>query len=104
MPRRSVGKFPTLRGLLTVRGLAWRRPVPSFGTMDETPEEWEAEEVGLLEHGFDCPYCGESITMLVDPSEGDQQYIEDCEVCCNPIGVRLRVSGGLLESFDAAPG
>lgn len=40
---------------------------------------------------IDCPYCGESIEMALDPSAGDQDYIEDCQVCCRPIQVRLRV-------------
>lgn len=36
-----------------------------------------------------CPYCGESITLLLDPSAGEQTYIEDCSVCCQPIRVAL---------------
>lgn len=37
-----------------------------------------------------CPYCGEPITLVVDEGGGDHQsYIEDCEVCCRPIQVRL---------------
>jgi len=32
-----------------------------------------------------CPYCGERIDVAVDASAGDQQYIEDCQVCCRPI-------------------
>jgi hypothetical protein len=32
-----------------------------------------------------CPYCGETITVLVDDSAGEQRYIEDCQVCCRPI-------------------
>lgn len=38
-----------------------------------------------------CPYCGETITLAVDDSAGDQQYIEDCHVCCKPIEVRVSV-------------
>src|SRR3546814_15465257 len=34
-----------------------------------------------------CPYCGEPIELFVDGSAGDQQYIEDCQVCCRPIVV-----------------
>lgn len=34
-----------------------------------------------------CPYCGESITLLVDDSVDHQRYIEDCQVCCRPISV-----------------
>lgn len=38
-----------------------------------------------------CPYCGETITLLLDASEGPQRYIEDCQVCCRPITVDLDV-------------
>ena len=37
-----------------------------------------------------CPYCGENITLFVDEGGGpEQQYIEDCQVCCRPITVRV---------------
>lgn len=38
-----------------------------------------------------CPYCGESITVLVDASAGSQRYVEDCQVCCRPIVVDVLV-------------
>ncbi len=38
--------------------------------------------------GF-CPYCSESISLLIDTSIQHQQYIEDCEVCCRPITVNI---------------
>jgi hypothetical protein len=34
-----------------------------------------------------CPYCGEPIQLLVDCSIPQQEYIEDCSVCCQPIQV-----------------
>lgn len=37
-----------------------------------------------------CPYCGESLELLVDASAGDQQYTEDCQVCCQPMVVQVR--------------
>ena len=36
-----------------------------------------------------CPYCGEPIELLVDDSAGEQQYVEDCSVCCRPIVVTV---------------
>lgn len=36
-----------------------------------------------------CPYCGESIELVIDTSVGEQEYIEDCEVCCRPINLRV---------------
>jgi hypothetical protein len=45
-----------------------------------------------------CPYCGETIEVAVDVSAGSQTYIEDCQVCCRPITIRLVVDEG-DESF-----
>nr|WP_154647060.1 CPXCG motif-containing cysteine-rich protein [Methylophaga thiooxydans] len=39
-----------------------------------------------------CPYCGESFTVIIDCSHADQDYIEDCEVCCRPIEFHLRIT------------
>ncbi|CAN7231106.1 CPXCG motif-containing cysteine-rich protein [Pseudoxanthomonas sp. LjRoot168] len=50
---------------------------------------------------IDCPYCGETITLVVDDSGGDQQYIEDCHVCCKPIEVRVRVDDDGTVEVDA---
>lgn len=55
----------------------------------------------LLEYRFTCPYCWESITMLLEPSPQDQAYVEDCEVCCNPISVRYRAEDGAIVEFLA---
>ena len=40
---------------------------------------------------IDCPYCGEAIELLIDDSAGDQQYIEDCQVCCSPITITVAI-------------
>lgn len=45
----------------------------------------------LREFAGNCPYCGEPITLLLDLSAGDQDYIEDCQVCCRPISVSVEV-------------
>ena len=39
----------------------------------------------LSEQTIGCPYCGETISVLVDHSHDEQEYIEDCQVCCQPI-------------------
>ena len=39
----------------------------------------------LDEQVVSCPYCGESIDVLIDQQEVGDQYIEDCWVCCRPI-------------------
>ena len=38
-----------------------------------------------------CPYCGETFETEIDVSVGNQEYIEDCYVCCKPIVFRIEV-------------
>ncbi|UVE16968.1 CPXCG motif-containing cysteine-rich protein [Pseudomonas sp. LS44] len=53
----------------------------------------------LETQAYQCPYCGEPVEALLDLSGGDQQYIEDCPVCCRPIVFDLR-SDGMEWSLD----
>ena len=46
----------------------------------------------LIEQSIFCPYCGEVIEVLIDASESQQTYIEDCQVCCRPIDFEVSVS------------
>lgn len=46
----------------------------------------------LDEQAIHCPYCGERLSILVDPSVPEQEYVEDCQVCCRPIVVRVVVA------------
>jgi len=55
----------------------------------------------VVEHPFTCPYCWEAITMLLDLTVADQSYVEDCEVCCNPISLHFRAAHGEVVEFDA---
>ncbi len=38
-----------------------------------------------------CPYCGSWFETGVDTSAGDQDYVEDCAVCCQPIRFVIRL-------------
>ncbi|MBD3318217.1 MAG: CPXCG motif-containing cysteine-rich protein [Chitinivibrionales bacterium] len=38
-----------------------------------------------------CPYCWQSIEVLIDESVACQEYVEDCEVCCRPIRLVVTV-------------
>ena len=39
--------------------------------------------------------------MLLDLTVADQSYVEDCEVCCNPICLSFRADQGEIVMFDA---
>ena len=53
------------------------------------------------EHEFTCPYCWQPIAMVLDLSVETQEYVEDCEVCCRPILVRVEALDGELTGFTA---
>ena len=41
---------------------------------------------------YECPSCGEEIVVPVDASAGEEQeYVEDCPVCCAPVQLTVRV-------------
>lgn len=52
-----------------------------------------------------CPYCGEENEIAVDPGSGaSQEYIEDCQVCCQPwrVFVTYDDSGAAHVHLEAA--
>jgi hypothetical protein len=52
-----------------------------------------------------CPYCGESFETAVDPSAGSFRYVEDCQVCCQPIELAGEIDeAGTLISVAATRG
>ena len=58
--------------------------------------------MSLEEHEeFLCPYCGQGNALFIDITGGTtQEFVVDCEVCCAPITVRLRIRGGEILSID----
>ena len=41
---------------------------------------------------FNCPYCGEVISLRVDQTGGSRQFfVTDCEVCCRPIEIEIDI-------------
>ncbi|MBC54731.1 MAG: hypothetical protein CMQ34_12945 [Gammaproteobacteria bacterium] len=48
-----------------------------------------------------CPYCWESIEIVVDCSVDEQEYTEDCSVCCRPIIITATAEGGELQAVEA---
>jgi hypothetical protein len=63
--------------------LALREPAPAqvrVPLAGEAPAP--ADRVAV---GAPCPYCGERVTVHVEPTGMTvEQYVEDCPVCCRP--------------------
>ena len=57
----------------------------------------------VIEHFFQCPKCWQEISVLIDTSINEDEYIEDCEVCCNPIEFNLSIINNHIVSFSAIP-
>ena len=54
----------------------------------------------ISEQATYCPYCGESISILVDATLEAQEYVEDCEVCCKPIVISIYIDENYLISLN----
>lgn len=51
----------------------------------------------ITEQLISCPYCGETQSVLVDPGNIGVSYVEDCQVCCQPMVLLPHDAGqGLL--------
>lgn len=55
----------------------------------------------MNETEVECPFCGETFTVLVDTSVDHQSYIEDCFVCCRPIQFTVACADGEFVSIEA---
>ena len=54
-----------------------------------------------MEVTVSCPYCGEGNVIFVDESAGEsQEYVEDCQVCCQPWQVRVTLDEDGVPDVD----
>jgi cysteine-rich CPXCG protein len=79
-------------------------------SIDDDGDLYDAGDSGELDEEFplgdgtadgeatvNCPYCGEAVEITLDPGGGThQEYVEDCEVCCQPwrVSVQYGLDGG----------
>ncbi len=64
-----------------------------FDDDDVAPEDGTTETEVIIT----CPHCGEPNEIGLDPGGGPiQEYVEDCQVCCQPwrVTVRYGADGG----------
>ena len=90
--RRSIGKARAVT--YSFRKGVTRRQTP------HRPLLYEYLILEAMEHFFVCPYCGERISMVLDISVDGQTYVEDCEVCCQPVEVRYTVKDDEVLHFE----
>ena len=57
----------------------------------------------LIEASYLCGCCFQVNETAVDPSQGAaQSYVEDCQVCCRPLVLRVFVEDGVAQ-IEAEP-
>jgi hypothetical protein len=48
-----------------------------------------------------CPYCWSRFDHFADTADGIQLYVEDCQICCNPIVLTVNVDiDGKVQAVD----
>jgi hypothetical protein len=71
----------------------------------EEPDEFLEEDSADQDAVVTCPHCGEQVGIGLDPGGGpEQQYVEDCEVCCRPWLVTVRYGEDGRASVELEPG
>lgn len=48
---------------------------------------------GTVERRIRCPWCAATFEIILDLSAGDQSYVEDCQVCCQPMQLTFQTDG-----------
>lgn len=87
-------------------------PARGAGDDDAPPDDPSLDEDFPLGDGVAdvtavvwCPYCGEPNEVAVDPGGGsEQEYVEDCPVCCQPwrVTVAYGADGSAQVTAEAA--
>ncbi len=54
----------------------------------------------VVDQTIRCPFCAQSMTIVIDLSAGSQSYIEDCQICCQPMQISFDAAIGELHSLE----
>ncbi len=55
---------------------------------------------GLDTTNVQCPCCWQTFEVVIDCSVEQQEYVEDCYVCCRPLILTVTVVDGVIQSVD----
>lgn len=71
---------------------------PMFESQQESYDGGGGDASITSEADVTCPYCGEVVTIALDAGGGPQQeYVQDCEVCCRPWQVQVSYGRGSVQ-------
>jgi hypothetical protein len=72
------------------------RPIPGIGNVSSHRPSAPVIQAETIT----CPYCWQSIEIVLDLSVESQRQVEDCSVCCRPIVISYRAEDGELAELD----
>jgi len=55
----------------------------------------------VVEIEVQCPHCGELFATMADTSQGSYETIEDCQVCCSPMQLKIECEPGEVFSVES---
>jgi hypothetical protein len=96
----------TLRKAPSANGLRLKSPAPQT---DHTESKDLQEVLAVVnaesqttrvedDVSIDCPYCGESFEIRVSADEEGHTLDENCQVCCRPLTLHVRLADGEIEA------
>ena len=95
------GEAPTRTDSQRIDAQYGLEPVIEVGN----PGGGAAAAEGVEFHLVQCPYCGEHFETPIDTSAGSARYVEDCQVCCQPIEFKLEVDHeGVIQDLSTLRG
>jgi hypothetical protein len=103
MPKKQprAGKKPSNRGAKPSDAQSIDMQFGLEPVIDPSLSADAGDRSGTQFHLVQCPYCGESFETPIDTSSGSARYVEDCQICCQPIEFDLEVDhAGVLQSLS----
>jgi len=52
---------------------------------------------------YTCPHCWQENSILAPLGPSEQEFIQDCEVCCNPLLFRITLDGDAVATVEVSP-
>ena len=52
--------------------------------------------------GVQCPFCGQTMELMIDTTQPRQSFTTDCEVCCRPFEVIVECEPGEVLNIEVA--
>jgi hypothetical protein len=59
--------------------------------------EWETNKP------VQCPHCGQVFDLMIDTTQGTQEFTTECEICCRPFDVVVQSEPGEILSLETKP-